>query len=267
MIDIYLCEDQKEQLNHLKSWLGRYIEESGTKARIVSARTSPAETLEDESRGREGAGNSEALSGYDHENGVGSIRLFFIDIRLSSSGMDGFGLAEKVKRRNADAYIVYLTSKSEWAYRAFEYPFEVLDYIVKDPAEYLSKELSTRMKERLERIFRRISLKEKEKDDCILVESGSRMVRVKRRDIISIEAIKGKHQLEIITENGMITTQMSLKEIEKMLDDRIIYVNKSCIIFKNKIREIDRKNRMAIMTNGKKIEISYRKVKEVCGLL
>ena len=28
--------------------------------------------------------------------------------------MDGFALAEEVKRQNRDACIVYLTSKSEW---------------------------------------------------------------------------------------------------------------------------------------------------------
>ena len=116
MIDIYLCEDQAEQLRCLEKWITRYIEQNGPAARIVSARTRPEETLEDLS--------------------PGSTQLFFIDIQLGEAGMDGFALAEEVKGRNGDAYIVYLTSKSELAYRTFEYSFDVLDYIVKEPSEF-----------------------------------------------------------------------------------------------------------------------------------
>ena len=65
----------------------------------------------------------------------------------------------------------------------------------------------------------------------------------------------------------MLTSQMSLKAVEEMLDDSFIYVSRSCLISKKKIREMDRKNRFIIMTNGKKIEISYRMLKEVWGLL
>ena len=246
MIDIYLCEDQAEQLRCLEKWITRYIEKNGTEARVVSARTHPEETLEDLS--------------------PGSTQLFFIDIQLGKAEMDGFALAEKVKRQNRDACIVYLTSKSEWAYRTFEYSFDVLDYIVKEPSEFLHEEPGDRLKERLGRIFSRISQKEQE-ENGILIECGSRKVRVKKEDIISIEAIKGRHQLEIITEKEMLTSQMSLKAIEEMLDDSFSYVSRSCLISRKKIREMDRKNRFIVMTNGKKIEISYRKLKEVWDLL
>ena len=247
MIDIYLCEDQAEQLRCLEKWITRYIEQNGPAARVVSARTRPEETLEDLC--------------------PGSTQLFFIDIQLGKAEMDGFALAEKVKRQNRDACIVYLTSKSEWAYRTFEYSFDVLDYIVKEPSEFLHEEPGDRLKERLRRIFNRISQKEQEKENGILIECGSRKVRVKKEDIISIEAIKGRHQLEIITEKEMLTSQMSLKAVEEMLDDSFIYVSRSCLISRKKIREMDRKNRFIVMTNGKKIEISYRKLKEVWSLL
>ena len=51
MIDIYLCEDQAEQLRCLEKWISGYIEKNGTEARVVSARTHPEETLEDLSPG------------------------------------------------------------------------------------------------------------------------------------------------------------------------------------------------------------------------
>ena len=143
MIDIYLCEDQAEQLRCLEKWIRGYIEKNGTEARVVSARTHPEETLEDLS--------------------PGSTQLFFIDIQLGKAEMDGFALAEEVKRQNRDACIVYLTSKSEWAYRAFEHPFDVLDYIIKDPLEFLHEEPGVRLQERLGRIFSRIRQMEKEK--------------------------------------------------------------------------------------------------------
>ena len=66
MIDIYLCEDQAEQLRCLEKWISGYIEKNGTEARVVSARTHPEETLEDLS--------------------PGSTQLFFIDIQQESPG-------------------------------------------------------------------------------------------------------------------------------------------------------------------------------------
>ena len=51
MIDIYLCEDQAEQLRCLEKWITRYIEQNGPEARVVSARIRPEETLEDLSPG------------------------------------------------------------------------------------------------------------------------------------------------------------------------------------------------------------------------
>lgn len=65
MIDIYLCEDQAEQLRCLEKWISGYIEKNGTEARVVSARTHPEETLEDLS--------------------PGSTQLFFIDIQLDNA--------------------------------------------------------------------------------------------------------------------------------------------------------------------------------------
>ena len=46
MIDIYLCEDQAEQLRCLEKWITRYIEQNGPEARVVSAQIGRASCRE-----------------------------------------------------------------------------------------------------------------------------------------------------------------------------------------------------------------------------
>ena len=45
-----------------------------------------------------------------------------------------------------------------------------------------------------------------------------------------------------------------------------MYVNKSCIVRKDKIKEVDRKNRYVKLENDFQIEVSYREMKNVLDM-
>ena len=49
----------------------------------------------------------------------------------------------------------------------------------------------------------------------------------------------------------------------EILGGDFIYVNKSCIVQKKKIREIDKKNHYALMPGGLKVEVSYREMRNL----
>lgn len=250
MIAVYLCEDEENQLLRFKKIIEQYILREHIDAGIVSARINPGQTLEDVKE----RGDAQAV--------------FFIDVELRGYSMNGFELARKLKRLKEEYYFVYLTSHEELAYKVFEYELGVLDYIVKSPRIFLEDGISDSLKARLDSIFGKVEkLSGKENKETLVFECGSRLVEIVMSDIIYIQAVKGKHQVEVYTRCQMMNIRQSLKNIYEKLNDDFIYINKSCIVQKNMIREIDRKNRTVTLRGGYGLEIAIREMKNVCNSL
>lgn len=246
MIQVYLCEDQEKQLSYFKQIIGKYITDTYKDARIVSARKNPEHLLLDIQE------REEAPS------------LFFIDVQLDEYAMDGFELAKEIKKNVKDSYIVFLTSCNELAYKAFEYELEVVEYIVKEPRDFLTGKMSTRIERRLDRVFQRIEeARGADMRPAVRIESGSQMMEIPIADIVMVQAIKSSHLIDIYTTSQKIRIKETLKNMLEKLGEEFIYVNKSCIVQKRKIREVDKKNYCAIMSGGLQVEISYREMRKL----
>lgn len=250
MTAVYLCEDEENQLLRFQKIMEQYIQREHIDARVVSARMDPWHTLEDVKERKD------------------TRAIFFIDVELKDYSMNGFELAGELKKQQKQYYFVYLTSHEELAYKVFEYELGALDYIVKSPGIFLENEISDSLKARLGSIFGKVEkLSSKEKKETLVFECGSRLVEVVMADIIYIQAVKGKHQAEVYTRYQMMNVRQPLKNIYERLNDDFIYINKSCIVQKNMIREIDRKNRTATLKGGYELEIAIREMKNVCNSL
>ena len=97
MIQIYICEDEKIQLEFWKRIIEDYIKSAKIMAEIVSARQNPQDILN------------------DIEQCDNSQRLFFIDIQMPEYDMNGLELARKLREKNSDDYLVFITSKDDLA--------------------------------------------------------------------------------------------------------------------------------------------------------
>lgn len=246
MIQVYLCEDQQKQLLYFKQIIEKYILDTYKDARIVSARKNPEHTLRD-------------IREYGE-----APALFFIDVQLDEYAMDGFELAKEIKKNVKDSYIVFLTSCNELAYKAFEYELEAVEYIIKEPKDFLTGKMSTRIEKRLDRVFQRIE-EDRAVDmrPTVRVESGSQMMEIPIEDIVMVQAIKSSHLVDIYTTSQKIRMKETLKNMFEKLGEEFIYVNRSCIVQKRKIREVDKKNYYAIMSGGLQVEISYREMRKL----
>ena len=243
---IYLCEDDKEQLNYLNKVLEKYLQINNIDAQIVSVRDNPKDTLSDVSK-RE-----------DYRP------LFFIDVEFQGYDMDGFDLAVELKRQNPDCFVVFLTSWDDLAYKVFEYGLEVLDYIVKKPGYYLSPRLCKEWEDRFKRIFEKIAMELDQSDqDILIIENGSRISKIRKTEIIFIQTIKGSHYVEIYLPDKRIIIRQPFKEIKDQLDERFISVNRACVVQIDKICELDKKNRFLKLEGNYTVEISYREMKYV----
>ena len=52
-----------------------------------------------------------------------------------------------------------------------------------------------------------------------------------------------------------------------MLDEAFIFISKSCIVQKQKIREIDKKGRKIFLECGYELEVPYREIGSLCKLM
>lgn len=246
MINVYLCEDEEMQLQYLEKIIKEYLVNTYKEARVMSARNNPNQILED-----------------IKENG-NHPALFIIDIELRGYSMNGFKLAQEVQKQIKECYLVFITSRAELAYKTFEYELGILDYIVKRSQLFLSGKMSAALEKRFDRIFEKIEREASKKNKSVLtVECGSRLIKIDREDIIFVQAIKDEHQIEIYSTYQKVKTRQSLKNMYTLLGEGFMYVNKSCIVQKNKIKEINKKDRFMNLVGGYQIEVSHREMKNI----
>ena len=79
---------------------------------------------------------------------------------------------------------------------------------------------------------------EQKSEETIIIECGSRRIEVLKENIIYIQALKGRHSVEIVASDRRIITNMSLKSMEKRLGDQYIWINKSCLVSKKENERI-----------------------------
>jgi two-component system response regulator AgrA len=245
MLYIFICEDEEFQLNYIKKMIAEYIAQKKIDAQIVAAKKNPKDIL------------AQLEDCYQPA-------VFFIDVQLDGYDMDGFGLARRLKERNSKYSIVFLTSNSHVAYKVFEYHLEILDYIVKKPEYFRQKMIDGCLMKRLDDIFGKLeSLCNKSQKSCIAVSFGGKLIDIILEDIIVIQSVKEKHLTEICLYNRMITVRQPLKSIYEQLGAMFVYVNKSCIVNRHKIQELDKKERVLHLVGGFQAEVSYRELKHV----
>lgn len=244
MVHIYLCEDEAVQLRFYEQAIREWIRENTLEAEVISARQNPEDTLRDAAE----------------DSGVA---LFLVDVELKGYAMDGFALCRELKARKREYYFVFLTSKSELAYKAFEYELDVLDYIVKKPEYFLEKQAAKELEARFLGVFRKLEKGSERSGGTLRIECGSRSVEIDRETILCVQSLKGTHQVEIITNTRRIQTRQTMEKMKEILGDAFIFINKSCLIAKGKITEMDRKNRFVVMENGARYEVAFRKAGEI----
>ncbi len=252
MIEVYLCDDEEIQLSHLAKIIGTYLQTAQKNARLISARQNPEDLLKD-------------LSGHEQ-----NPSLFFIDVQLSTSSMDGFLLAREIKRRAPLCHLVFLTCKEDLAWQTFELELEVLDYIVKRTEFFLNDTVADSLAKRLDRIFEKVGthLAHLKADTRLIrIECGSKLIDLDASSILFIQALKGKHQTEIFSRRRRIITRMPLNTLYDMLGPDFAYINRSCIVRLDQVLEVDRKKRFLTLDGGHELEISYREIKNIFNRL
>ena len=245
MIDIYLCEDNKTQLLFYSKIIQEYTKSHPDQIRTFRFAPTPEALLE-------------MISDFSHP------AVYFIDILLGDGHMNGLMLAQIIRKNASDSGIIFLTTERDMAYKTFDYQIRAIDYIVKRPEYMLNQEALSMLKQRITR-----ALDEYVSSLCISCEkaltltSGSQIYKIPVSHILCAAALKGRHQIEVITNTQKITAAISLKDFFLQLDNRFTYCNKSCIIQLPKITELNVQKRTLTLCGNIVCDISVREMKKI----
>ena len=237
MIDIFICEDNKKQLDLFTTYISNLILIEGFDMKIVQATSDPHQLLK------------EILTA---EN----TGLFFLDIDLRSD-MNGLTLAQRIRQIQPRCFMVFITSHSEMSFLTFQYKAEALDFIVKDSAEHIKSKIH----ECLLDVNSKYTSSNNNVTRTFTINQNDKRIVIDYNDIIFFETSNNIHKIILHARKRVIEFTGQLKDIEQQLDYRFYRCHTSYIINKDNITDIDFKELLVHMNNGETCPVSVRKKK------
>lgn len=234
MLQIVICEDNKEFLDQFTNMIQSILDNNKIKGEILCTTTNVRDV---EFVIASGKGNT-----------------FFLDIDLKDSE-SGYTLAEKIRKNNPYAYIVFVTGHFEYVLHAFKvYAFDFLQ----KPVTY---EILEQCLQRIHDHHMVISNDYK----YIEVKSGSNLYKIKTNDIVYIERFK--RDTIIYTKNGQVTCHKSLDSLLKQLNDtNFVRCHKSFIANKQLITQINQKERIIVFKTDQKCSFGRKYKNEISDI-
>lgn len=239
MLKVFICEDNSIQENRFKKIINDIILIENYDMKIELSTSDPYEILDHLKTNR--------ISG-----------IYFLDVDLNSD-INGIQLAEEIRKYDPRGFIVFVTSHAEMSYLTFVYKVEAMDYIIKDNYSNIRHRISDCIKSANDKY--KITANNPQKIFSIKV--NDKIVNVDLNDILFFETSSTIHKVILHCTNRQVEFYSKMKEIEKNLDSRFCRCHNSFIVNKEKIKEIDKKNRIAYMVNGEECLISTRGIKNL----
>ena len=243
MIYIYLCEDNKQQLDSWVKIIEDYLVMHDLNEVLACAVQTP----------------DELLAALDQK--PQGLSLYFLDIGLNAD-KNGLQLASEIRKIDPLGEIVFITSRSDMCNMTFQYQIGALDFIIKDNIDILPHSI--------EKCLKTVSQKEKQLSELVseplyLKLNGER-VCFNPDDILYVETSKDVvHKIVIYTLTGMESVYSTLKEMESALNPYSCFCrcNKSTIVNKKHIKKIDTKTKKIFLSTDTVIAVSARYVRSL----
>lgn len=243
MINIYLCDDDQNQLDSWKEIINNYLSFEKLNQQIVCSSQTPDGLLN-------------KLDLYPNTMG-----LYFLDIGLQAD-CNGLQLAAAIRSRDPLGEIVFITSKSEMCYLTYEYQVRALDFIIKDNPSALP--------DKIRKCMRAAAEKEKQINalslEPLYLKINGERVYLNTEDVLYIKTSKEAiHKIIIYTKTGFESIYSTLKEMELALKKYPSFCrcNKSIIVNKKYIERTTNKGKELLLTNGTVLPVSLRCLKNI----
>lgn len=165
--------------------------------------------------------------------------ILLLDIEMKR--MDGMEAARRIRQVDDDVVIVFITAAPQYAISGYE--VRALSYLLK-PVPWFA--FSQEMK-------RCIGMVRRRSQDSLLVDAGSRKLRLSLNDVVYIESMR--HTIIIHTLDGKLSISSTLKELEEQLSGQGFYRSNSCYLVNMRhVTGVDGQD--CVMSSGERLRIS-----------
>lgn len=181
--------------------------------------------------------------------------IYFLDVDLGKGVMTGIELGVNIRILDPAAYIVMVTNHAEAASLTYKYKIGTKDYILKDERE----EMLGRIRECIIQGHEDILKKEKEDTKIVLLKKDSSPFTMYANQIYCIEVVaKTQRKLRVYERYSSTEVASTLIELKTQLDKSFFQCHKSYIINVKHIKEINKKENVVVLKNGREIPVSFR---------
>lgn len=234
MIDVYICEDIKEQRDVIAHYVKAaiMIQEYDMKLRIS---TDDPEEFMEQLKKSENTG------------------LYFLDIDLKSS-KNGLMLAKEIREYDPRGFIVFITSHSEMSFLTFQYKVEALDFILKDDPH----QLQHRICECIENVNKKYTKISRGGGKTITITRAGRKLTLDYDDIMFFETSVNEHKLIVHTKNKTMEFFGKMKDIENEVGTDFVRCHRAYLVNKKNVKEVLFAEKVIIMKNEAECPISHR---------
>lgn len=177
--------------------------------------------------------------------------MIFLDIQMS--GMDGISTARELRRRKADAVLIFITGIREAVFDAFD--VSAFHYLLK-PVD----------KEKFREVFRRATTEvcHRRGQEPLVVQTGGRSLTLERKDILYLESRGRKAEIHRKADSAetieIIEIYANMDALEEQLGEDFFRCHRGYLVNLAYIRDYDRES--IGLKNGESICLSRRKYDE-----
>lgn len=239
MLKIFVCEDNEEQRLKFEKMISNIIMIENYDMNLQLSCGDPYEIL-------------------DYIKCESTSGIYFLDVDLHSD-INGIQLAEKIREYDPRGFIIFVTTHAEMSYLTFLYKVEAMDYIIKDNYNNIQHRIS----ECIKNAHNKYKCKMTELQKTFSIKVNNKIINVDLNEIIFFETSSTIHKVVLHCKKRQVEFYSKMKDVEDMLDARFCRCHNSFIINKDKIKEIDKKNRVVYMINGEECLISTRGIKKL----
>lgn len=227
MINIIICDDNKEMLDILKKFMSKIVFKYNIEYKIQAFNSY----------------NEDFLSVMKSQL---QNKFYILDIEVKN--ISGIEIAKKIRNDDWESAIILLTAHYELEYLANHSKILLLDFISKFDL------YEEKIKENLDLYISKIS-----KGDKLSFKQGGTKINLNYDDILYIYYDKIARKSIIITKNGQYHLSISLKKVKESLKCNFCYSHRSCIVNKNYVREINKTKKEIVLTNDIRIPFLSKK--------
>lgn len=241
MLKLYFCDDKQECLNLYFNLAKKGILLHEWDIEMGGSFTNPEELLKNLPS--------------DKDSG-----LYFLDIELASS-ITGFELAQKIRQKDPKAFLVFISSHSEWALDAFKYRLEAMDFIVK--SLFTDEDIQKRIFSCIQTAYERYAAWNVKDTEILTLKSGKNIRFFPCAKVLYISNSLIPHHITIYTAEEMIDCPGTLAEILVRYSDIFLKCSRSLLVNRNHVEKICLAKKEVILDNKLSLPCSFRCLAEL----